>query len=702
MNSPVELIDVRPGDTNLLQEVVRLGDESRQTLGFLPHVVFGQAADSKTLIAAVQNGNVVGYVLYNLPRQHIKLTHLCVSKDLRGHGIARQLVEAISSRHADRFGISLKCRTDYSANSLWPHLGFTPQGQVPGRSKQRHPLSVWWRDHGHPNLFSAAEAIGLLRVAIDHNVFLDLEAGSERPGASESKALTADWLADQIELTVTTELLREITRLPDGPDKSQQCLAERRYPRLAVQDSAARALAQRITEHVARIQGLDLSVKDSDVSDVRHVAEASLTGVTVLATRDEELLNWSSQVIDITGVRVMRPADVILQVDELARAQAYRPVQLWDTEYRLTPVRSGAETELLAFLHGNEGEQKAKYLARIRKLLAEGQQWTRTVLHSPDEKPIAFFVTGAQRDELIVPVFRVVSHRLSETVGRQLLFLLRNQALREKHSIVRITEPSLGSQLQRILREDGFIPVDGEWVGLVVFACGTAAIVDDLTTQAARLAGLRLQSLVPGLSPVIAADLERRLWPAKITDSGLPTYVVPIRPEWSTELFGIPQSLTRRSGMLGLSREHVYYRKPTTRLATPARLVWYVTDAKGGRGGVTAVIGCSRLEETVTDKPVVLFRRFRHLGVWKQDQISASAGANGDVQALRFADTEIFPRRVSLRRAQQLAHKHGTALALRSAQKISPELFAVVYQEGHPPGDGTRSSHALVSPSPLR
>ena len=37
--------------------------------------------------------------------------------------------------------------------------------------------------------------------------------------------------------------------------------------------------------------------------------------------------------------------------------------------------------------------------------------------------------------------------------------------------------------------------------------------------------------------PQAASDVEHLLWPAKILGCGIPTYVVPIRPRWATDLF---------------------------------------------------------------------------------------------------------------------------------------------------------------------
>ena len=680
---PIQIVPVSAHDQELIGKIIVLGNQYRRTLGFLPSAAFRQAALSGTLIAALVDKNVIGYTLYALPRQVVRLTHLCVSEEMRGHGLARLMVEEISRRHADRLGIVLRCRKDYDVNKVWPHLGFELMREVPGRSKQRLPLCVWRRDHGHPDLFSTAESLGLLRVALDLNVFLDLELDNDRgSGSAESRALTDDWLADQVELVVTTELLREVKRLTREPERSRQILAAQRYRVLPSHAGAVEATAQRIINHVARTQHIDLSADPGDQSDVRHVAEAALAGVTVLATRDEALLGWSAEATDVCGVRVMRPADVVLHVDELLRAQAYRPIEFQDTEYRLTPVRSGSDAGLAAFVNDSKGERRADYMARVRGLIAEGRRWERTLLCDPKNEPIAFYVAGVRDRELVAPILRTKSGRLEDTVVRQLIAILRNQARHDRVSVVRISDLGLSKSSEQALGEDGFIRHKGNWIGFVISACADSAVIDDLTAQTAQTVDLVMPGLRPHLSPVIAAELERTLWPAKITDSDLPSYLIPIRSGWSAELFGVPQTLTPRPNRLGMSREHVYYRSPRPRVEqAPARLLWYVTGSHAG--GLAAIIGCSRLEDVVCDKPMTLHHAFRHLGVWQREQIDRAAH-HGQALALRFADTELFPRMISLRRLRQLAAQDRQRLSLRSPQKISAQLFAAIYQEGHP------------------
>jgi 3-methyladenine DNA glycosylase AlkC len=54
--------------------------------------------------------------------------------------------------------------------------------------------------------------------------------------------------------------------------------------------------------------------------------------------------------------------------------------------------------------------------------------------------------------------------------------------------------------------------------------------------------------------------------------------------------------------------------------------------------------------------------------------------------ALRFSDTEIFPKPVTLRRLSSLARELGlpwSSNSLISLSKISNELFQAIYKEGH-------------------
>ena len=63
------------------------------------------------------------------------------------------------------------------------------------------------------------------------------------------------------------------------------------------------------------------------------------------------------------------------------------------------------------------------------------------------------------------------------------------------------------------------------------------------------------------------------------------------------------------------------------------------------------------------------------------DQVETAA-KNGRVQALVFANTEIFPRPISRNRLRELGSAHGTHVIPQQPLHIPRGLFAAIYQEG--------------------
>ena len=130
------------------------------------------------------------------------IVHLCVAPEHRRKKVAKALNESLVETTKHLRGIQLRCRRDYPANDMWPKLGYRIVDEVPGRGKDAMPLAVWRIDHGHADLFSeldkGAQVGNALRVAIDTNIFLDLDGENESPDA-ESLPLKADWLKEAVE-----------------------------------------------------------------------------------------------------------------------------------------------------------------------------------------------------------------------------------------------------------------------------------------------------------------------------------------------------------------------------------------------------------------------------------------------------------------------------------------------------------------------
>ncbi len=317
----------------------------------------------------------------------------------------------------------------------------------------------------------------------------------------------------------------------------------------------------------------------------------------------------------------------------------------------------------------------------MREIAATTPQWERRVIHDPGGEAVAVYAAGKQQSAMVVPILRVKpSHPLSDTIARQVLFLLRQECRSQGLRLVRISDPHLSRIARLAAVDDGFFQHAEELIAFVIDLCAETGAIDLAVADAAASVSMKLPALPSRPSAVLAAALERRLWPAKLLDSDLPSFLVPIWPTWSSELFGIPRSLFPRPDLLGISREHVYYRSPRScGEKFPARLLWYVTNRHPD--GMRAVVACSQLEEIVVDDPVTLHRRFRHLGVWRQKQIEQAA-RDGRARALRFVDTEILPRQVSLDRVRELAGWSKPQPVLQGPRKIPTDLFAAIYKEG--------------------
>ncbi len=654
-------------ESQLLQAVTELADKHRDTLGFLPASVFAQRAAAGHVLAATdEHGALMGYVVFDVARGRIRLMQACASPLARGAGVARLLVEEISRLHSDLPGIRVTCRADYAAAKVWPRLEFMLVGEVPGRGRDAKPLEIWWRSHGVPDLFSTLieDDPGLL-VAMDHNVFIDLAVDPERHGALESQVLVADWLSVRLTLAVTRETYNELQGLPVGARKAQRAAAstfKTLEPTSKQLQAARRQLAM----------SLDLSLLSP--SDLRHVLQAGAAGALIMVTRDEELIDVASDAAQARlGLRIMRPSDVALHIDELEHADRYRPAALRGTGYQLQDTAAGSQTELADLLSRATGERRAAYAARVRELLSTPGLEHQTVRDESGRIVLAWTL-DTRSTVWTLPLLRSSTATLAPTVQRLLIFEVKRRAVAAGAIELRVTDPHSGPRVAASLEEDGFVVVDGQYSSVLADARSLGAAMsmlpaahDLFTTMSAG-----------GLSPTQLARVEQRLWPAKLLDGTLTNYIVSIQPRWANELFSLQDTLLERPSLLGLSREHVYYRSPGGNPTAPARLVWYASGT--GRTGIGAIVATSQLIEVVTDTPVRLYRRFAHLGVYRLEDI-VSRAKQGRASALRFVDTELFPQPVSLERLRSLGVISQTA-PLLSPLRIDAQAYGIVYEKG--------------------
>lgn len=686
------IVTVQSG-TPLYQAVIALGDSQKEHVGPLPYAAWEEYAEAGRVLAIVnQTAPTVplAYITYRLPRNEVAIAHLVVATKARGRGLARRLVSHLSAAYADRAGLTLLCRRDFPAHHMWPHLGFVPRGDRPGRGKHGKPLTRWWFDHGHPHLLSWQGAPEHQRpVVLDNNVFLDLN-GVPSPHGDVSREILFRVLDGRLELLLTPEVHTEIDRSTPAAGRAHLHSVADSYPSLAVRpDQFAAALgaleAALTTAPASRSSRKALTPRrPQDVSDLRHVAYAAAAGVDLVVTRDEPALARLNHPASTTlGVRLVTPQDLVTLLDEEENAPRYWPAALLGTGYSAEEMGSADQELIDVFLNTGAGERKKDLRTTLRELAAATPNARRLVYRDPGGRPVALLGALEDAGVLRVPVLRIKPGALAASLAAQIVSHLRDLASQLNVRVIRVSDEHLGDLLFAAAERDGYFR---DMSGLTALTLPTLTTCRDLPRLLQEsLAAAVATSLPDGLVQAargakvaeVAAALEHQLRPLRLIDANLPTLLVPIKPHWSSQLFHAPQQLFGPPDHLGISREHVYYRAPRKEGEDPpARILWYASAPS------SEVVACSALIQVEQDSADLLWRRNRRLGIYTRDQVSGAANKKSIVRALRIADTEVFDRPVSLATLRRLATLHQRpTLQLISPSPIKPALFAAILKE---------------------
>jgi GNAT superfamily N-acetyltransferase/predicted nucleic acid-binding protein len=658
--------------------VLRLQKSAKQTVGFLRDSAIRDRAEKGTLLLARIDEEVAGYLLYDLPRNEIRIVQLVVAPTARRSGTAKALVDALATRHPARIGIVLECRRDFEAAAVWPKLGFTPLNEREGRGKERKPLTKWRRDFGHPDLFSMSAADDERPVAaLDANIVIDLSDGLSTP----SRHLMEDWVGAACRLAVTDEVYVEIERRNVREDRVRHKRHAQGLEQLTpspetwpmIESSLTARLGERAKAHPG---------------DIRHVAKAAATGARWFVTRDDAFRRACSGVVEeATGVFVVAPAQFALEVDRFARDDQYRPADLAGSEIEIRPLSPDELDDVCrSFVNQPDGERLRDLRSSLNALVADIQH-VRSCLFALRGQPLALSVLRATELGHEVAVCRVQRGRTETTLARHMLGWLR--AYLPATGTVTLVDSFSGAAVMKAARSEGFLETPRGLTAVVVRGIGSMA--DLQISLKPLIADGRLPAAIAGrvreadATPGTAFELEAAFHPYRVIGNGLPTFLVPIRAAWAAEL--IDPSLSRaqlfpRSTALALQREHVYYRSPRASggLRAPGRILWYVSGTGIGGRSVRAV---SHLEEVVTGDARRLHRRFAHLGVYDEAQVVESAD-HGDVMALRFSRSTPLPRPVGLDDYRRLMteHRPGAGLTLAGPHQVPEHVFDQIVRMG--------------------
>jgi len=675
------IVDVGEDDA-ALGAVLRLAKKARHTVGFLPDSAFVDRARQGTLLAADAANVIVGYVLYDLPRDTIRIVQLVIDEHQRGRGHARALLSEVAKRHPSRRGIFLYCRNDFPAHKAWPVLGFSPVGERVGRSIEGRPLTLWWRGFGHPDLFSLLDRTDTRPTAVlDSCVFFDVVAFDPSAIAQQ---LRSDWLGDHVRLSITDEVLVEISNGKDDFERARQRAAA----------SSLRNLSPPETEwrpKLMELQRLCPGAPSTDKPDLRQMARALAAQASWLVTDDPAFrYRYSGAAKSVGNLRVVSPEEFLREVDEISRGEWYRPVELASTAVTCREVDAAGIRDLAPrFVNHRDGETIRSLRVAVARAAARPHD-VHLQLVEVDGDPRGLISFEATETELRSGLVRTVTGRGEPVIARHLVSKLRDEAIMRGLSTVRIVDRLASPAVRRSMPDEGFFETSN---GLVAVSLAGRGTLNDLLNRLGDI-GLsgnefaQVAALLAEDGRDVAARSEALFRPYRVTNAGLPTFLAPIRHAWATALFDTTLAagqLFRRAWELGLRRELVYYRNPRNDggLSAPSRILWYVSGTRRETGSQT-IRGVSMLDEVVLGLTDNLFHRFRRLGIYQERDVAACADRDGRAMALLFSHTELFSSPVRLDEYREIAtgDRKSRSVVLQSPQLVSEYVFEEIYRRG--------------------
>lgn len=678
--------------------------EHSRTLGFFPQGALRDYVERGQVLVALDRGECVGFLTFRPRQETIRIVHLCVAETHRGMGVARRLVDCLSKEKSHFHGIGLTCRADYGLDDFWRKLGFVPRQEGPGRGRDRATLVFYWLDHRHPGLFDALPS-PRIRAALDANVVLDLLDSRNE----EAQALKADWLDDEAEYLYTPHLFQDLAGRHSPSELADQ------LHRL----DWLRPLELDVTHLEETVLSLSSLLgprnQPSWTLDLKQIASAIIGDCPFFVTRDRELLEGAAAVRDRYGLSIVRPAKFITHIDELKDRAKYQAGRLSGTILVCRKVDADHIDRLAPFIvHGPE--TRSSFERRLGAHVASPRDNEVLVISAPGEEACGLVVYALkQAGRLEVPLVRTTRPGHPYLVASHLLTRALQRASDEERFLITVTDPHLQPETLQALTDLGFSFRNPAWFRYALARVATSLEVRDVLLAKARqfpdhrdsceeLAD-RAQLLRGTERPHVPLSVEKTLWPLKLTDAPIPSFIVPIKPRWATHLFDpglATQTLFGGDQELMLRPQNVYYRRSRPGvIAGPGRVLWYVT--KDPRyTGTMSLRACSYIDNVELGDADACYDKYRHLGVFSRHDVREVAGG-APVMAFTFSHTELFPHPVPFATVRAtLRAETGAAPTFQSPLSVSPACFARLYWlgkrgslEGFQVEEGPRPSHSV-------
>lgn len=662
----IEIHTLSP-ESPYLSKVIALADKNSKTLGHFPRDAFKQQAKKKYIIYSTHEKSLAGYLMFRpvQSRLTISITHLCISSEFRGKKIAKLLLDELNTRFNKKVrGLELNCLEEYfSACKLWKDYGFIPVSDKKSRStKKEKNLILWFLDFKKPNLFSSQRTLSSnankLSAMLDINILI-----KERENESEIKYIHADWLKNEVDFYTTKETYHEILRDKDRKRRKHTRSIKNKYKESNVDINTINSIAKELENKVLK------GSSRNDDSDRMQLAESIGMEADYFITTDEGILKKGDFFLKAYGIHILSPSYFVQEIDQYINTENYQPIRLAGANITIKKIELTELNKVIDKFNSPANKEKRNaFKDKLSKIIIQQNSGQVRVVKTASKEIIAVIGNSSSADQSILKIVRLSKHFLSRILFKQIIYNHIKNSISRGIQIIKITEVFLSEKQKNILKQFRFKKVNDYWIKLGISAVIESKKLETVIPYAKEIMTQRsLSNLKKGgiLDTSALYEIERTFFPTKFTDLEIPTYIIPIRPYWASQLFDnymAQSSLFGASPLLAWNRENIYYRnvKPLTEIL-PARILWYASsEAHNPRS--KAIIGCSYLDDTFIDKPREQFKRFNRFGVysWKEVLKLAKNDYERDIKVLKFSDTEVFKKVIPLKRVQNILGKKYT------------------------------------------
>jgi predicted nucleic acid-binding protein/GNAT superfamily N-acetyltransferase len=670
-----------------LEKVKSLWRKNSATLGFFPGGAFYEYAMKKQILVGITKEELFGYLMYRISRMKVGIIHLCIDSKYRGQKLTKLLVSHLIQLTTHEYqGIFLSCRRDFPANNIWSKLGFVPIGEKTGKNIEGKLLCYWWYDFNHPTLFSELDDEKKITV-MDANVFYDIIQESD--DNSEVKVLLTDYIQDEIKLCLTAEIYNEINR--NGDPEKRDFVRGQIYKFEVL--TGEHFDVERIQNELSTIMSLPKT--KSDISDRVQLAHAISKGADFFVTRDEEILNQTEAVFNKFGLRILRPITLILYIDEILRESEYQPIRLAGTKLSLRRITSEMVENLINEFFEPLYEKKSTFRQKMMSVAAISTDTSETFIIENETNTFLGLFSIKKRDDFVaeIPILRVIKNRFSSTLARHLIHHIINKSIKYGMKCIKITDFALSKDVLDGLSIHGFVKENTYWIKICLRGIyRQRELVESLKTLNSKtdinlLVDFFTDERMTQRNIDFFTEIENIIWPLKIFEAEVPTYIVPIKHYWAMELFDEElacRSLFGVEASLALNVENAYYTSKCLRGFTPpARILWYVSENKNSPG-TKSLRACSLVREVTIAKPKELYNKYQRYGVYKWEDVFklSKKDENRDIMAFQFANTEQFSTPIKWDCIQNILLEDGIRSTFQSITKIPYSCFLKLYEIG--------------------